>query len=501
MNLQDYNWMAMLPEIIILATTILLLLLDLFVKVENKKSFLWVGLVGIVLGFVFLITQWNADTVNILNQTFRLDAFAKGFKALLLIAAAIVYLIMLDSKQEHMERGATESFYLMLSALLGAMIMTSSADLITLFVGIELLSISSYIMVGMNKSSTVSNEAAFKYVVNGGVSTAITLFGMSYLYGLTGYTNLYKIATELSTGVASQNSFLLIITFMIIFVGISFKIAVTPFQMWVPDVYQGAPTSVTAFLSVISKTAGFVVVLRLFIIGFMHTTVAPAGGGVAESIFYSVRPYLIVIAVITMILGNTAALKQKNIKRLFAYSSIAQAGYLMLPFISLTAYTFDNMWFYLTAYLFMNLGAFAVIQFVTQLKGSEEIASFRGLFKSQPWVAVAMTIFLVSLAGIPATAGFIGKFNIFFEAIGAKQLVLASIMIATTVVSYFYYFFIIDEMFFKREKSVEKTGVRVPVATMVVLALCSAATILLGVFPEIGYTIIHHLDLSTFFKA
>lgn len=501
MNLQHINWMAMLPEIIILATILVLLLLDLFVENKgSKKGLMWIGLVGIVLSLIALLSQWNAGTANIWNDTFRLDGFAKGFKILLLVGAGIVYMILLDSKQENMKEFPGESSYLMLSALLGAMVMASSADLITLFVGTELLSLSSFILVGMNKSDKASNEASFKYVVNGGISTAILLFGMSYLYGLTGQTNLYKIQSALASPVAAQHSFLIILSFIIIFVGLSFKMAVTPFQMWAPDVYQGAPTPITAFLSVVSKTAAFVVLLRLFITGYMQATVT-LNSGVQELVFTAVQPLIILVSILTMVIGNTAALKQKNIKRLFAYSSIAQAGYLLLPFISISQLTFDNVWFYLAAYLFMNLGAFAVIQYVTQVKGSEHISSFRGLSREHPWLAVAMTIFLVSLAGIPATAGFIGKFNIFFEAIGSRHLVLASIMIATTVVSYFYYFFIIDEMFFKKQNGTSTVGIKVPVSTIVVLGLCTLGTILLGVFPEIGYSIIHSVNFSDFLKG
>lgn len=496
-TLLSYDWQAMMPEFIILGTAVLLSLIDLFVgEHKSRRRFGLLALAGVVAALAFLFTQLGDPVTNILAGTYRLDSFSKAFKLLLLVGTAFVLLMSVhyDKKEEKIKHRG-EFYYLFLTALLGAMVLTSSADMITLFVGLELLSLSSYIMAGLNKKDTSSNEAAFKYIVNGGIATAVTLFGMSYIYGLTGHTNLYDISLALSSkseyaALIFDNRLLVAFAFIMVFVGLSFKLATVPFQMWAPDVYQGAPTPVTAFLSVVSKTAGFVLILRFLVIIFMNTPgieVSPQYG--AEPMFLSVQPYLIAFAALAMIAGNTAALKQKNIKRLFAYSSIAQAGYVLVPFISLTSLTFDNVWFYLAAYLFMNLGAFAVIQVVTDHQGTEEVKAFSGLYKKSPWMALAMAVFLISLAGIPATAGFVGKFNIFVEAILAGQYLISSIMIATTVISYFYYFSIMAKMF---SIPVSESQVKVPLGPGLVMLFGVIGTLMLGIFPETALQFLHH---------
>ena len=386
--------------------------------------------------------------------------------------------------KEGMREYRGEFFYLFLTALLGAMMMTSSGDLITLFVGLELLSISSYILAGMRKKNKESNESAMKYVINGSISTAITLFGMSYVYGLTGTTNMAGMRDVLLAMSDSQAIFLLGIAFLMIMVGLSFKIAAAPFHMWAPDVYQGAPTPVTAFLSVVSKTAGFVLLIRIFLSIFAF---AASSGSNSTSILEMMQDYIAFIAGATMIIGNLIALRQRNMKRIFAYSSIAHAGYLLVAITSFSSFMFDSLWFYLTSYVFMNLGAFAIIQIVTEKFGSEDRSHFSGLYKRAPFLSVAFSVMLLSLAGIPGTAGFIGKFNIITGALVVDQpnYVLVSVMIATTVIAYVYYFAIMVQMFFRPAASEEP--VKIPVGAGIVIGICLAATILFGLFPNIAF--------------
>lgn len=499
-TLSQYNWSVMLPEFIILGVAALLTIMDLFMpKGQDRRILGWISIAAIIAAIVSAASLAGGPVVSILDDTFRLDSFAIAFKLLLLGGAGLVmFLAVSYSAKDGMEEYRGEFYYLFLTALLGAMFMTSSGDLITLFIGLELLTVSSYVLVGIRKHHRGSNESAMKYVINGGISTAITLFGMSYVYGLTGSTNLFAIAKSLSGLTDGQHVYLLGLSFLMIFVGLAFKLAAAPFHMWAPDVYQGAPTPVTAFLSVVSKTAGFVIVIRILLTVFGS---AATNGPGSMPILLDMQDYIAFIAGATMIIGNVVALKQSNIKRMFAYSSIAHAGYILVAVTSLTSNMFYSIWFYLLAYLFMNLGAFAIIQVVSEKTGSSKIADFAGLYRRSPGLAVVMGILLISLAGFPGTAGFIGKLNIFIGAFaGTPHYVLASVMIATTVVSYFYYFGVMTQIFFRPAASEVKF--RIPAGILVVLIVAVVGSILFGVMPNIALDFMNNnLDiLADFFS-
>ncbi|MFJ7726038.1 NADH-quinone oxidoreductase subunit NuoN [Neobacillus sp. NPDC097160] len=490
-TLKSFNWSVMTPEFIILGVTVLLTLLDLFLpKKQDRKILGWVGIAGIFVAIIAVASLLGTEATSILDDTFTLDAFGKAFKIILLAGSALVMFLAISYKaKDGLEDYRGEFYYLFLTALLGAMIMTSSGDLITLFIGLELLSISSYILAGIKKHNLKSNESAMKYVINGSIATAITLFGMSYVYGLSGTTNIFEIANTLSAISSGQQAYLLGLAFLMIFVGLSFKLAAAPFHMWAPDVYQGAPTPVTAFLSVISKTAGFVIVIRILIAVFYSA--APTGAS-GESILFKMHDYLAVIAAVTMIIGNVVALKQTNIKRMFAYSSIAHAGYILVALTTMSSNMIYSLWFYLLAYMLMNLGAFAVIQVVSEQSGGEKIADFAGLYRRSPVLAVLMGILLVSLAGFPGTAGFIGKLNIFVGAFyGTPHYVLASIMIATTVVSYFYYFGVMTQMFFR--PAADERKLNLPFGIVVVLLVAVVGSVLFGIMPNIALDFLNNL--------
>lgn len=491
----------MTPEFIILGVIAVLVLCDLFMpKTLDRKILGWVGIAAVFAAMVSTAAMAGGPVQSILHDTFRIDSFSLAFKLLLLGGGGLVlFLAVSYEPKDGVERYQAEFYYLFLAALLGAMVMTSSGDLITLYIGLELLSITSYILVGIRKFHLQSNESAMKYVINGGISTAITLFGMSYVYGLTGTTNLLEMANKLATLADSNHVYLLTLAFLMLVVGLAFKLAAAPFHMWAPDVYQGAPTPVTAFLSVVSKIAGFVIVIRILLTVFGFA--ATKGQG-SIPILYDMQNYLAVIAAATMIIGNVVALKQTDIKRMFAYSSIAHAGYLLVALTSLTTNMFDSIWFYLLAYLLMNLGAFAIIQVVTEKAGGTRIVDFAGLYRRAPVLAVAMGILLISLAGFPGTAGFIGKLNIFLGAFYAEpaHYVLASIMIATTVVSYFYYFGVMTQMFFR--PPADDSKLNVPFGILVVLIVAVVGSILLGIKPNIAFDFMqNNLDIiGDFFK-
>lgn len=488
----SYEWGAMAPEFIILGVATLLSLLDLFMgKDKDRRPLAWIGIAGIVVSIGFVVSMIGNDVTSILHDTFRLDSFAIAFKLILLVGTGMVLLLAMNYDPEDEIEYRGEFYYLILTALLGGMIMTSSGDLITLFVGLELLSISSYILAGLRKRNKLSNESAMKYVINGVLSTAIFLFGVSYVYGLTGTTNLRELLFVLSDITDQQQMYILAIAFLMIFVGLSFKIATAPFHMWAPDVYQGAPTPVTAFLGVVSKAAGFAIILRIIVTVFGQ---APSGDEETGLLLFHLQDYLAFLAGATMIIGNTIALRQRNIKRLMAYSSIAHAGYLLVAFVALSYFMLDSVWFYLVAYLFMNLGFFAILQVLSSKSGSEDISQFAGLYKRSPLTAVALGIFILSLAGFPGTAGFIGKIKIFVGAFMTtpSHYVLASIMIATTVISYYYYFGMLTQIFFR--PAVDDSKVKLPLGVLIVVILAVVGTILFGIFPGIAFDFLHQFQ-------
>jgi NADH-quinone oxidoreductase subunit N len=478
----SYDWSYLLPELIILGFATVLSLLDLFAGKRLGKSVLgWLTLVGVVLAGVFVFVNMNAldKPYSYMADMIRIDDYGNAFKLLFLAGAAFTLLMSIPYMKQGEVKHGGEYYYLLLTGLLGAMVMASSADLITLFVGLELLSLSSYVLVGLRKTSLHSNESAFKYVVSGGIATAVTLFGMSYLYGLTGTTNIYEISSRLVHASMAGYQFLVYAAFAFLVVGLAFKISAAPNHMWAPDVYQGAPTPVTAFLAVVSKAAGFSLVFRLLMIAFFQVP-----GEEGRFFFEEGSLYLAVMAAASMIIGNTMALRQTNVKRMMAYSGIAQAGYLLVPFVPPTTLFFGEVLFYLFAYLLVSFGAFAVIMVVTRDQQTEELKAFAGLYHRSPLLAVSMSIFLLSLAGIPITAGFFGKFYLFMGAIAQENYWLAAIMIATSVVSYYYYFGIIRQMYMR--PGTTEAPLAVPKGIGVFVLVLAAATVFFGALPGVA---------------
>ncbi|MGC5324960.1 NADH-quinone oxidoreductase subunit NuoN [Brevibacillus sp. SYSU BS000544] len=481
--LAHYNWSYLLPEFIILGCATLLSLIDLFMGKRTSRAVLgWLSLAGVLLAGWFVLRNMAAldQPYSFMADMMRVDDFGNAFKLLFLGGVAFTLIL----SQSYLQKGEIthqgEYYYLLLAGLLGAMVMASSADLITLFVGLELLSIASFVLVGLRKHKIQSNEAAFKYVVAGGIATAFTLFGMSYIYGITGTTNLYEIAQRLGEAYANGFEFLVLLAYALMIAGLGFKIAIVPNHMWAPDVYQGAPTPVTAFLAVVSKAAGFAIVIRILLLSFF--------GIYGSSTDLSL--YLSIIAGLTMVIGNTMAVRQTNVKRMMAYSGIAQAGYLLVPFVTITKFFFfEQVIFYLFAYLLMSFGAFAIIMVVTRDQGTEEIKAFAGLYHRSPLAAVAMTIFLLSLAGIPVSAGFFGKFYIFMSALLLKHFWLSAIMVATSVISYYYYFGIIRQMYMRTGET--EAPLKLPVGVSFVVLVTVLATLAFGIVPEVATQYIH----------
>jgi len=486
------QWQALTPELIILAAAALLSILDLVWKENVSRKWLaGLGILAAILAGTAAIRQMGEQPIQFLQDTFRVDALSLTMKVILLAGTVLVLLFSLIERENRKAEG--EYYYLLLAALLGGMMMVSSADLITLYVGLELLALSSYILVGLPKHRLASSEAAWKYVVLGGVSSAFILYGMSFLYGLTGSTNLFAINQKMIELLGGPYENLLLLSLFLMTVGFGFKIAAAPFHMWTPDVYQGSATPVTAFLAVVSKAAAFGMVFRTLVVAYFPFF--------QTGLWFEIVAWLfMLIAAVSMVIGNTVALMQTDAKRFIAYSSIAHAGYLLVPFAVFGYVGFNalsSFFYYVVAYLLMTTGALAIIEWVTRNAGTGDIRAFAGLYHRSPGLAIAMTIFLISLAGFPVTAGFFGKFAILMEAIKSTQIWLAAVMIVTTVISYYYYFRVIRQMYFRTEDEKPRLSVSWPITLLVFIGL--AGTLLLGILPDLLMGPMNHLDFQSGF--
>jgi NADH-quinone oxidoreductase subunit N len=481
MRLQAADLAHLAPELALLIGTAVLTILDLVLPGRGRRSFVaWLSLVTIAVSAVLVILQLGQEPVGLLANSYRVDDFGNLFKLLFLGGAALVVLMGIGSLKEDDIPHLGELYYLVLPATLGAMVMVSSADLITLFVGLELLSITSYILVGMRKKSIASTESAFKYVVLGSIASAFILYGISFVYGITGSTNLAEIrqtgAMYLAIGGYGK---LMYLSLFLMLAGFAFKIAAAPFHQWAPDVYQGAPTPVMAFLATVSKAAAFAMLFRVTYMLFI--SVGTNDLPLSDDMFLAFA----VLAAAAMIVGNLLALRQRNMKRLLAYSGVANAGYLLVPLAEqMSNYhvnNFSELYYYLIAYFLMNIGAVAVLSAVSG-GDNDEMNAFAGLYHRAPATAIAMVVLVLSLAGLPVTAGFFGKLYILLGALHVGLHWLAVVMIVTSVISYYYYFSIVRQMFMR--PGPDDKPVRVNAAQGIVIWLTAAATVLLGFFPQ-----------------
>lgn len=470
-----------IPEIILMSVILIVFLVELFFKKKTSVSG-WIALVGFVLAFIFTIFQIRIQPQSIFFQMVVVDPFAIFFKILLLISGFLIILFSFLSKEVKDTEFKTQEYYaLILCLTLGGFLMASSVNLLMMYLSLELVSLSSYIMAGYFKKSKRSNEAALKYVIYGGVSSGIMLFGISILYGICGTTDLYLISHFLSGN--PFNPITLLISIFLIIAGFGYKISAVPFHFWTPDVYEGAPMPITALLSVSSKAAGFAMLIRFFLIAFQNTSQT-----VIQSVpnTFSILPgihwneVIAVIAVASMTLGNIVAIWQDNLKRLLAYSSIAQAGYILLAFAAVSPQGVSAMIIYLAVYLFMNLGAFFVAILISNKFGTESIEEMKGYGYRAPLLCVSMGVFMLSLTGIPATAGFVGKFYIFASLINGGYIWLAILGLMNSVISLYYYVKILKNMFLL--KPTDTTLVPYGAGYNILLLVLVIPTIVLGLY-------------------
>lgn len=464
MNIPLPNLTPIIPEIIMSIVACALLTIEVFVK-DKTKDFLGIICIGTALAAIYLIPSSQGMTFG---GMFISDGYSSYFKFIFLISLVLTILISFKFLQrENAEFG--EYYSLLMFATAGMMIMASSADLILLYLGLELMALSTYILAGIKRHDTRSIESAMKYFLLGAFSSAILLFGISLLYGLTTSTNINHIAQHLKE---AEKSYTLMMAMIMVICAFAFKIAAAPFHMWAPDVYEGAPTSVTAFMSVGPKAAGFAVIGRVFLTAF-------------ETMQVDWTAILIGLAILTMAVGNILAVVQTNIKRMLAYSSIAHAGYALLGIVAGTAEGLQAVMVYLLIYTFMNIGAFTI---VILLDKGEKITDYNGLSKSHPLVAAMMLVFMFSLTGIPPTAGFIGKFNIFMAAINAGYTWVVVVAVCFSAISAYYYLRIIMNMYMKpleKEVAIHPTP-----ANGAALLISLLMIFIIGIMPSvvIGYT-------------
>ncbi|HVM08118.1 MAG TPA: NADH-quinone oxidoreductase subunit N [Acidimicrobiales bacterium] len=471
---------ALAPEIILVGVLVVVVLFDLFADETRKfliPSIAAFGVLGAMLPLISLALEGD-DVRTMFGGAYVSDDFALVLKGLFLASG---YLVLLMSNR-YIEEGdyhRGEYYTLLLSSLLGMVVMCSARDLIGIFVALELLSIPAYLLAGWRKRDLKSNEASLKYYLLGVLASAVMLYGMSLVFGATGTTILERIGRDLASN--SQFESITIVGVFFVIAGFAFKVSAVPFHFWAPDTYEGAPTPITAFLSVASKAAGFVALMTLVYIGFLSQ--------------YDVwGPAFWVLAALTMTVGNLIALRQTNIVRLLAYSSVAQAGYILVPFAVAganinalqTAQTATVV--YLLIYGLTNLGAFAVVMAVSRKTKSGEISSFGGLFEYAPGLTVAMTVFLASLAGVLPAAGWFAKFIVFRAVLDAGTewaVVLGVIAALNAVIAAFYYLSIAREMWMRPVPDDDRTPIRIPAALTTALAITAVLTLVLGAVPGV----------------
>jgi NADH-quinone oxidoreductase subunit N len=460
------SFLALIPLLVIVFVSLAVLILDVFLKRESKDYLAYISLSFIVICAFFCIQFWN-KSYSYFDRNLLLDKYSLFFTFILLLSTGFV--ILLSMKYIALQDANYGEYYaLLLLALSGVMIMVSSPDLLVIILGLEVLSISSYALTGLMRRDEKSSEAAIKYFLLGSFATAFLIYGLALLYGTSHSTNIPTIIQYFSK--ESDLSSMALIGLGLIFIGFGFKIAVVPFHMWTPDVYQGAPTPITAFFSVVPKAAGFAILLRIFF-PYWKTAIN------SQSIFV----LLWIISVLTMVIGNLIALRQTNVKRILAYSSIAHAGYLL---VAILAQDNSSLVFYLTVYLFMNMGAFAAIIALSK-KDKEylELEDYAGIGFKYPWIGATFSIFLLSLAGFPPTGGFLAKFYVFSSAVKQGLIPLVIIGVLASLISVFYYLRIVVYMYMREPSREVDIAVENP-ALFLVLFFCLYGVLQLGLYPR-----------------
>ncbi len=498
------SWSLIAPEVIVCIAAVVVMLVDAFARPTQRWITGGISLAGLVLAALATICLWANGTTSsdAFNGMIVLDELRLGFTLIFLLVAGLTLLI--STVWVHGEQLPAGEFHsLLLFATVGMMFMASGNDLVIIFLGLEILSIATYVMAGFRRTDVRSNESSLKYFILGSFSSAFLLYGIALVYGATsivepgpggslsrivaGTTNIAEIASRIDQ---AQYPALLFAGAAMMLVGFGFKIATAPFHIWTPDVYEGAPTPVTAFMAAGPKAAGFASFMRVFVFGlpFVVSASTSANGNVHQAWVAT----LVVMAILTMTLGNVVAIVQNNVKRLLAYSSIAHAGYALVGFVAAGAAAADlaqrntaitAVVFYLLTYAVMNIGAFAVVQLIARSGDRRtSIEDYRGIGFESPVLAFSLSLFLLSLLGMPLTAGFMGKILVFGAAIEQKYYGLVIVGVLNTAVSAYYYLRLIIVMFFG-ERTMAWSAPKVPASVAVALLITVLGVLYLGIFP------------------
>lgn len=484
----DVNFGLIMPEVIICIVAVVVMLLDAFTRPGQR----WItggislaGLAAAAVASVMMWTNWTGVSSSAFNGMIVLDELRLSFTLIFLFVSALTILIsMVWVDNEKLPAG--EFHALLLFATAGMMLMASGNDLVIIFLGLEILSIATYVLAGFRRTDLRSNESSLKYFILGSFSSAFLLYGIALVYGGVGSTNITQIAAGLDT---ARYPALVFAGAALMIVGFGFKVATAPFHIWTPDVYEGAPTPVTAFMAAGPKAAGFASFLRVFIFGFPF--VAAAGTSYSAQANTAWVSALVVMAIITMSVGNIVAIVQNNVKRMLAYSSIAHAGYALVGFIAAGATTgterdnaLASVAFYMLTYAVMNLGAFAIVTLISRNNDRRtEVEDYNGIGFRAPALAFTLSLFLLSLLGLPLTAGFMGKVMVFRAALNQGFYVLVIIAVLNTAISAYYYLRLIIVMFF-RERTTEWATPRVPASVALAIIIAVVGVFYLGLFPN-----------------
>ena len=458
-------FLSVLPEILLLVLGLLLLVVEPFWKGDGRRKAGWLtagGLLAILL--VSLLVGRPGEATTVFGGMIRYDWLGFFFKMMFIFGAAITALFMMDHEVLG-KRG--ESFILLLAATLGMNLMAASADLVMLYLAIETTSIPLYVLAGFMLADKKSTEAGFKYLLFGAMTSAIMLYGFSLLFGFAGTTDMYELASMAVAGQLPLGVALGLV--VLIIVGLGFKVSIVPFHFWAPDVYTGAPTPVAGFLSTASKAAGFAVLVRLFVVVF-------------PEIAYDWASILAVLSAITMTLGNLVALKQTNIKRLLAYSSIAHAGYAMIGAVAVSELGVTSVVFYLLAYILTNLAAFGIVMAFERVTGSDEIADYAGMSRRSPGLAIAMLVAFLSLAGMPPFGGFVAKVFVFAAAVQVNMIWLAVVGIINSIIGVYYYLTVLKVVYLYRMEGENEEEYPIPLTRpyAIGLVILSLGILLIG---------------------
>ncbi len=466
------------PEAALIVTLVVVILADLiFSKIKHAGGY--AALAGLAVTGWFLFDHGSGEAASTFTGMLAVDPFAMFFKVLIFLATIVVIVMAFFSKElEEKSHGFGEYYTLTIGMAVGMFLLAGASNLIMIYLAIEIMSMCSYVLAGYTKEVKRSSEASLKYVIYGSLSSGIMIYGISILFGLTGTLNLYEINAVLA---AYDGTLLPVLASgLMILAGIAYKISAVPFHFWTPDVYEGAPVAVTAYLGVASKAAGFAVLIRFVKVAFIVPDMNGAPAWISMGTF-DWQMILSILSVVTMTLGNLVALWQSNVKRMLAYSSIAHAGYLLMGVTVMTEVGIMGINVYFFMYLLMNLGAFLVVQLIANKIDSEELDDYVGLGYKAPFLGVAMCIFMVSLAGIPPTAGFIGKWQLFTAVLDKGMIWLAVVGVLNSVVSLFYYSKVFRNMWMRGvDDNAEK--LEYSVAAKVFVYILAVPTLLIGIF-------------------